>query len=82
MRAVAASEHAGIPAVGVVSSGFEVMARSLADIFGVTTPRLAVYPGAVQTDTNEVFEEKVRSSVLDQIELGLTTEPTPQGGGK
>jgi len=73
MRAVAASEGAGIPAVGVVSSGFETMARALAEVFGVADPRLAIYPGAVQTDTQDIFERKVRESLLDQIERGLTS---------
>ena len=73
MRAVAASEGIGIPAVGVISSGFETMARVLAEVFGVADPRLAIYPGAVQTDTQDIFERKVRESLLDQIERGLTS---------
>jgi hypothetical protein len=72
MRAVAASEGVGIPAVGVISSGFETMARALAEVFGVADPRLAIYPGAVQTDTQDVFERKVRESLLSQIVGGLT----------
>ncbi|MBO0835470.1 MAG: hypothetical protein J2P28_08115 [Actinobacteria bacterium] len=71
MRAVAVAEEANIPAVGVVSSGFEVMARSIAKIFGDDEPRLAVYPGAIQTDTDETFRHKVREHVLDQVEAGL-----------
>jgi hypothetical protein len=67
------SEGIGIPAVGVVSSGFETMARALAEVFGVDDPRLAIYQGAIQTDTQEIFERKVRESVLDQIERGLTS---------
>jgi hypothetical protein len=73
MRAVAASEGIGIPAVGVISSGFETMARALAEVFGVADPRLAIYPGAVQTDTQDIFERKVCESLLDQIERGLTS---------
>jgi hypothetical protein len=73
MRAVAASEGIGIPAVGVISSGFETMARALAAVFGVADPRLAIYPGAVQTDTQDIFERKVCESLLDQIEQGLTS---------
>ena len=71
MRAVATAEEANLPAVGVVSSGFEVMARSVAKIFGDDQPRLAVYPGAIQTDTDETFGRKVREVVLDQIEEAL-----------
>jgi hypothetical protein len=71
MRAVAAVEEASVPAVGVVSSGFEAMARSIASIFGDDEPRLAVYPGAIQTDTDETFGNKVRDVVLDQIEAAL-----------
>lgn len=71
MRAVATAEEANIPAVGVVSSGFETMARSVARIFGDDQPRLAVYPGAIQTDTNETFGRKVREVVIDQIEEAL-----------
>jgi hypothetical protein len=71
MRAVATVEEANLPAVGVVSSGFEAMARSVAKIFGDDEPRLAVYPGAIQTDTDETFRSKVRDVVLDQIEEAL-----------
>jgi hypothetical protein len=71
MRAVAVAEEAGLPAVGVVSSGFEAMARSVAAIFGDDEPRLAVYPGAIQTETDETFRHKVQDVVLDQIEAAL-----------
>lgn len=71
MRAVATAEEANLPAVGVVSSGFEAMARSVAKIFGDDEPRLAVYPGAIQTDTDETFGCKVHEVVLDQIEEAL-----------
>jgi hypothetical protein len=71
MRAVATAEEANLPAVGVVSSGFEAMARSVAKIFGDDDPRLAVYPGAIQTDTGETFGRKVHEVVLDQIEEAL-----------
>jgi hypothetical protein len=71
MRAVATVEEANLPAVGVVSSGFEAMARSVAKIFGDDEPRLAVYPGAIQTDTDETFRSKIREVVLDQIEEAL-----------
>lgn len=80
MRAAAASEGAGIPAVGVIASGFETMARALAEIHGVASPRLAIYPGAVQTDTQDLFERKVRESVLDQIEQGLTSHAVSSTG--
>ena len=71
MRAVATAEEASLPAVGVVSSGFEAMARSIAAIFGDDEPRLAVYPGAIQTDADETFGHKVKDVVLDQIEAAL-----------
>jgi hypothetical protein len=71
MRAVAAAEEANLPAVAVVSSGFEAMARSVAKIFGDDEPRLAIYPGAIQTDTDETFRGKVREVVLDQVEQAL-----------
>ena len=71
MRAVAVAEEADLPAVGVVSSGFEPMARTVASIFGDDEPRLAVYPGAIQTDTEEMFRDKVRNVVLSQVEEAL-----------
>jgi hypothetical protein len=71
MRAVATAEEANLPAVGVVSSGFEAMARAIASIFGDDEPRLAVYPGSIQTDTDETFRHKVRDVVLDQVEAAL-----------
>ncbi len=91
MRAVATAEEANLPAVGIVSSGFEAMARSVARIFGDDEPRLAVYPGAIQTDTDETFGRKVREVVIDQIEEALQrskpgvraeeaeAEPEPRG---
>lgn len=81
MRAVAAAEEANLPAVGVVSSGFEVMARSVAKVFGDDDPRLAVYPGAIQTDTDETFGRKVRDLVIGQIEGALLRDkPAVQAG--
>jgi hypothetical protein len=71
MRAVAVAEEGGLPAVGVVSSGFEVMARSIASIFGDGDPRLAVYPGSMQTDSDETFRSKVQDVVLDQVYRAL-----------
>lgn len=71
MRAVATAEEANLPAVGVVSSGFEAMARAIASIFGDDDPRLAVYPGSIQTDTDETFRHKVRDVVLDEVEAAL-----------
>jgi hypothetical protein len=71
MRAVAVAEEASLPAVGVISSGFEVMARSIASIFGDDDPRLAVYPGSIQTDSDETFRHKVGEVVLDQVEEAL-----------
>src|ERR1700712_5007984 len=67
MRAAAKSEGIGVPAVAVVSSGFEAMARAVASVFGDTDPRLAIYPGAISTDTQAVFEAKVRDTVTGQI---------------
>lgn len=43
------------------------MARTMASIFGDSDPRLAIYPGAISTDTQDVFEAKVRDSLTDQI---------------
>jgi hypothetical protein len=81
MRAVAVAEEASLPAVGVVSSGFEVMARSIASIFGDDEPRLAVYPGSIQTDSEETFQRKVRDVVLDQVEGALLrSKPGVVGG--
>lgn len=74
MRAVAAAQGVNIPAVAVVSTGFEKMARSIATILGDDDPRLAVYPGAIQTDTQETFEEKVDSIVVGEIERLLTAD--------
>jgi len=71
MRAVATAEEANLPAVGVVSSGFEAMARAIASIFGDDDPRLAVYPGSIQTDTDETFRHKVRDVVIDEVEAAL-----------
>lgn len=83
MRAVAIAEAAGLPAVAVVSSGFEPMARSVARVFGDDDPRLAVYPGSIQTDTDETFRQKVAGVVVGQIEAALRRSrsgPAPATG--
>ena len=79
MRAAAVSESVSIPAVAVVSSGFESMARAMATIFGDGEPRLAVYPGAIQTDTQATFESKLRG-VVAEIERALLSEKVAAAG--
>jgi hypothetical protein len=67
LRASITAEQAGIHSVTIVGRGFGVQARAVAKMLGVPDAMLAEYPGVLMVDSNEVFQEKVRGPLLDQI---------------
>jgi len=71
LRANAAVEAAGIPSVAIVSQAFLGMAKVLRKTLGVEGLPLAVYPGVIPADPDDVFDEKVRETVLPEILAGL-----------
>lgn len=71
MRAAAAVEKAGVPAVTIGATGFEAMGRAVARGLGVSDVPMAVYPGVILTDPDEVFAQKVREVVSVQVRDGL-----------
>ncbi|HEY7591540.1 MAG TPA: hypothetical protein VH969_00175 [Actinophytocola sp.] len=70
-----AIERAGVPAVAIVSTEFEVMAGMIAGALGVADIPLAVYPGVMLTDSPETFESKVDEHVLPALFDGLLVRP-------
>jgi hypothetical protein len=81
LRASIAAERAGIPAVSIVGSLFELQAQTVARTLGVDDVPLAVYPGRIKADGPEVFTEKVAGTLTDQVVEGLLhAEPRPAAG--
>lgn len=74
MRATAIIEAAGVPAVPLVSAGFQPMAEAIAAAYGVPGIPLAVYPGVVHTDSDEAFAAKAREHVAPQALAALGRE--------
>jgi hypothetical protein len=71
LRASAVVEKAGIPAVSLVASGFDALARVIGKLEGLKDSTIAVYPGVILTDSDEVFADKVRSALLPAVIAGL-----------
>lgn len=71
LRANAAVEAAGIPSVAIVSQAFLGMSKVLRKTLGVDGLPLAVYPGVIPADPDDVFAERVREFVLPAILDGL-----------
>lgn len=71
LRASAVVERGGIPSVAVVSEAFVGMAEALAGSLGVAGLPLAVYPGVIPADPDDVFLQKVRDVLVPQILAGL-----------
>jgi hypothetical protein len=70
-RATVRVEEAGIPAVGIIASGFELTARALASSFNHPTQK-AIYPGVIMTDDETTFRDKISGPVMQGIIDGLT----------
>jgi hypothetical protein len=71
MRASAAVERAGVPAVAIGATSFVAMGRIIGKSLGIPQVKIAEYPGVILVDSDEVFAEKVRSSVLPGVLDGL-----------
>jgi hypothetical protein len=82
LRACATAERAGVPSVAVVSDAFAGMAKAIAKAVGAEGVPLAVYPGVIQTEREDVFWQKVREVVVDQLIAGLTSDPATNGDGE
>jgi len=67
MRAVAAAERIGVPAVGLVSSGFATQAGAVGTALGLPTVRLATYPGVILTDDEATIVAKSREHLLPAV---------------
>lgn len=72
MRAAAAIETHGVPAVVIGSSGFTGMGQIIARTLGVEGLPIAEYPGVILTDDDATFDRKVQETLVPQIVAGLT----------
>src|SRR5258708_19508777 len=72
MRASAAVERAGVPAVAIGATGFEAMGKAIGRAMGVSHVPIAIYPGVILTDTSDVFREKIATVVAPEVERALT----------
>jgi hypothetical protein len=72
LRASAAVENAGYPAVSIISSGFLKQAAVVAKGLGLPDMPIAAYPGVPMTDSKEELRRKVVEELLPQIIAGLS----------
>lgn len=71
------AEHLGIPSVMIAGPGFSNQARYTARNNGVPTLRVAEYPGAFATESQETLRRNTREILWPQIVKALTTPITP-----
>jgi hypothetical protein len=67
MRACVIAEREGILAVPIVSTGFLRQFRATARGMGMPDIAIAEYPGVIPNDSDETFEEKVRTAVASAV---------------
>lgn len=67
-----AAEHIGIPAVSIAAPSFVNQIIYTARNNGIAAPRIAQYPGAFSTHSNEQLIENCRNILFDQIVDCLT----------
>ena len=79
LRATRVLEQAGIPAVPIVTTGFERMTLALMKGMGIADVPIAVYPGVIPTDSDAVFESKMIDDVAPMVIASLTDRTA--GGG-
>jgi hypothetical protein len=77
LRACAAIERSGVPAVAITSTEFAGMGRIIARLVGVPGIPLAVYPGVILNDALPTFDRKVDEHVIPALFEGLL-----QAGGR
>jgi len=73
-----AAEYLGIPSVMIAAPGFDEQAVTTAYNNGVPALRVATYPGAFATHTEEQLKENTRNVLWPQILTALTTDITPE----
>ena len=73
-----AAEYLQIPSVMIAAPGFDEQAITTALNNGVPALRVAVYPGAFATHTNEQLIENTRNVLWQQVVDALTTEITAE----
>jgi hypothetical protein len=77
VRASLVAENAGIHSVTILGRGFGASGRAVAKLGGIPDLLITEYPGVIMTDTDEQFDQKVRTSLVDQILTGLAYTATP-----
>lgn len=73
LRAHVAVERAGIPAVSLVGEPFVAQANAVAEYLNVAGAAMAVYPGNIEADSRELFEQKVAANLPEPVIAGLRT---------
>lgn len=68
-----AAEYIGIPSVMIAAPGFDSQAKTTAYNNGVPVLRVAVYPGAFASHTDEELKQNTREVLWPQIVEALTT---------
>ncbi|MBW0104276.1 hypothetical protein [Pseudonocardia sp. KRD291] len=80
MRAAAAAERAGVPAVAIGGAGFEPMGRAIGKSLGIGHVPIVSYPGVILTDDTDTFRTKMRErvapDVVDALVAGSATTAT------
>lgn len=72
-----AAEYIGIPSVMIAAPGFDTQAKTTAYNNGVPVLRVAVYPGAFASHTEEELKQNTREVLWPQI-IQMLTEPITQ----
>jgi hypothetical protein len=72
MRACAAVERAGVPAVAIGGAGFEGMGRAIGKSLGIAHVPIVSYPGVILTDDTTTFSAKMRDQVAPALVDALT----------
>ncbi len=72
-----AAEYIGIPSVMIAAPGFDTQAKTTAHNNGLPVLRVAVYPGAFASHSEEELKQNTREVLWPQI-LDMLTEPITQ----
>ena len=67
MRAAAAAERAGVPAVAIGGGGFEPMGRAIGRSLGIGHVPIVSYPGVILADDSGTFRKKMRDTVAPAV---------------
>ena len=73
-----AAEYIGIPSVMIAAPGFDTQARTTAYNNGVPALRVALYPGAFASHSEQQLKENTRNVLWPQILEALTTPITQE----